>query len=200
LIPQSSTHAAVGFIAEEGKTARSRLQRFLDRMGLKAVEMQSARIPTYSYATRQWRKLSGADVYLVGDAAAQVKITTVGGLVTGLRGAKAAATAILRRSDYLRELKPLRRELGLHLLIRSLLNGFTAQDYDRLLGLMNERTIYLLGRYNRDQAARMVYRLLVAQPPPLKFGVSFARGFWRQSFQCRSRGQAKLIESASDSG
>lgn len=200
LIPQSLTHAAVGFIAEEGKTARSRLERFLGRIGLKAVEMQSARIPAYSYATQQWRKMSGADVYLVGDAAAHVKVTTVGGLVTGLRGAKAAANAILRRTDYLRELKPLRRELGLHLLIRSLLNGFEAQDYDRLLGLLNEKTIHLLGHYNRDQAARMVYRLLVTQPRLLKFGATFARGFWRQSFQCRSRAQAKLMESASDSG
>ena len=200
LIPQSPTHAAVGFIAEEGKTARGRLERFLGRIGLQAVDMQSARIPSYSLATQSWRKLSGADVYLIGDAAAQVKVTTVGGLVTGLRGARAAAHAILRRSDYLRELKPLRRELGLHLLIRSLMNGFTAQDYDRLLGLLNEKTIHLLGRYNRDQAARMVYRLLVAQPRLLQFGASFALSYWRQSLQQRSRGQNKFIESASDSG
>jgi flavin-dependent dehydrogenase len=48
LIPQSQTHAAVGFIAEDGKSARSRLERFLGRIGLKAVEMQSARIPSYA--------------------------------------------------------------------------------------------------------------------------------------------------------
>ncbi len=200
LIPQSPTHAAVGFIAAEGKTARSRLERFLGRIDLKAVEMQSARIPAYRYATQQWRKMSGANVYLVGDAAAQVKVTTVGGLVTGLRGAKAAANAILRRTDYLRELKPLRRELGLHLFIRSLMNRFAGQDYDRLLGLLNEKTIYLLGRYNRDQAGRMVYRLLMAQPRLLEFGATFARGFWRNPYQRRSRGQTNLIESTSDSG
>jgi flavin-dependent dehydrogenase len=95
LIPQSQTHAAAGFIAEEGKGARSRLERFLGRIGLKAVEMQSARIPSYTHFTRPCRRTAGCDIYLVGDAAAQVKVTTVGGLVTGLRGAKAAANAIL---------------------------------------------------------------------------------------------------------
>ena len=68
----------------------------------------------------------------------------------------AAAFAILRRTDYLKELRPLRRELGLHLLIRSVLNSFRSSDYDRLLGLLNERTIRLLGRGNRDQAAGML--------------------------------------------
>lgn len=94
--------------------------------------------------------VSGADVYLVGDAVAQVKVTTVGGLVTGLRGARAAANAILRGRDYLKELRPLRYELGLHLMLRCVLNRFCSRDYYRLLGLLNEKTLHLLGRYNRD--------------------------------------------------
>ena len=64
-----------------------------------------------------WRRRAGGEIYLVGDGAAQVKVTTVGGLVTGLRGAKAAANAILRRSDYVKELRALKRELSLHLVI-----------------------------------------------------------------------------------
>ena len=164
LIPQSQTHAAVGFIAEDGKSARSRLERFLGRIGLKAVEMQSARIPSYAHSTRPCRRIGRCQVYLIGDAAAQVKVTTVGGLVTGLRGARAAANAILRGSDYMKELRALRRELSLHLLIRNVLNRFRGADYDRLLGLLNEKTIHLLGRYNRDQAASIVCRILFAQP------------------------------------
>ena len=84
----------MGLIAEDGKSVRNQLARFLDRLGLKPVQIQSARIPSYNHVTRPWRRISGCDVYLVGDAAAQVKVTTVGGLVTGLRGAKAAAKAI----------------------------------------------------------------------------------------------------------
>jgi flavin-dependent dehydrogenase len=178
-IPQSPTHAAVGFIAEDGKSARGKLERFLARIGLKAVELQSARIPSYQHFTRPWRRMAGCNVYLIGDAAAQVKVTTVGGLVTGLRGARAATDAILHRTHYLKELRPLRRELSLHLLIRSVLNGFRSADYDRLLGLLNEKTIHLLGRYNRDQAAGMLCRILVAQPRFLGYAPFVARAFWK---------------------
>jgi len=169
LIPQSRTHAAVGFIAAEGHGARRTLERFLGRMGLKAVEMQSARIPSYTHFIRPRRRLAGCDVYLIGDAAAQVKVTTVGGLVTGLRGARAAANAILHGSDYMKELRSLRRELSLHLVIRNALNRFNGADYDRLLGLLNEKTIGLLGKYNRDQAVGMLGRILLAQPRFIAF-------------------------------
>jgi flavin-dependent dehydrogenase len=170
LIPQSESYAAVGFIAEDGKSARSKLEKFLSRIGLKAVEMQSARIPSYTHSTQAWRRIAGCDVYLIGDAAAQVKVTTVGGLVTGLRGARAAANAILRGSSYMKELRSLRRELSLHLAIRNTLNRFHGADYDRLLDLLNEKTIQLLGIYNRDQAARILCRIVLAQPRLLTFG------------------------------
>ncbi|PYJ65443.1 MAG: hypothetical protein DME76_18220, partial [Verrucomicrobia bacterium] len=181
LIPQSQTHAAVGFIAEEGKTAKGKLERFLARVDLKPVEMQSARIPAYGHFTRPWRRMAGCDIYLVGDAAAQVKVTTVGGLVTGLRGAKCAANAILRQADYWKELRALRRELSLHLLIRSVLNRFHGRDYDRLLDLLNERTIHLLGLYSRDQAARICCRIFLAQPRLLSLVPIFSRALWQSS-------------------
>ena len=41
------------------------------------------------------RKLVPGRVYLVGDAAAQVKVSTVGGVVTGFRGALAVSESIL---------------------------------------------------------------------------------------------------------
>jgi len=140
--------------------------------------MQAARIPAYAHSMRPWRRVFGAEIYLIGDAAAQVKVTTVGGLVTGLRGAKAAADAILRRTDYLKELRPLRRELSLHLILRSVLNRFRSTDYDRLLALLNEKTIHLLGLYNRDHAASMICRILLAQPRLLRFASVLSREVW----------------------
>lgn len=170
LIPQSSTHAAVGLIAEDGHSSRQRLEQFLDRIGrLRVVDIQSARIPIYNHSMRPWHHLAGCNVYLIGDAATQVKVTTVGGLVTGLRGARAVVSAILCGSNYLKELRPLRRELGIHLVIRKLLNYFNGTDYDRLLTLLNEKTIRLLGLYNRDQAAKILYRILLAQPRLIAF-------------------------------
>ena len=198
LIPQAQRYAAVGFIAEEGKNARNRLDRFLNRVGLKPVEMQSARIPSYAYFTRPWRRMAGCDVYLIGDAAAQVKVTTVGGLVTGLRGAKAAAHAILRRTNYLKEMRSLRTELSLHLLIRNVLNRFGPADYDRLLELLNQRMIHLLGVHNRDHAAKIVCRILLAQPRFLRFASLLSRGLWKKSSRDRSVAQPQILEQESD--
>jgi digeranylgeranylglycerophospholipid reductase len=180
LIPESQNQAAVGFIAQKGKNAKQKLERFLSRRGLKAEDIQAARVPVYNHWTRPWRKISGSDIYLVGDAAAQVKVTTVGGLVTGLRGAEAAAKAILRHAHYLRELRPLRQELSLHLIIRSVLNRFRSADYDRLFDLLNSKTVYLLGRYNRDQAARILCRILVAQPRFLSFAGLMSGAIWQK--------------------
>jgi flavin-dependent dehydrogenase len=181
LIPESPKQAAVGLITEEGKDTRKKLEQFLLRRGSKILDLQAARVPAYTHSVRPWSKMSGTDIYLVGDAAAQVKVSTVGGLVTGLRGAKAAANAILGQTDYFKELRQLRRELGVHLLIRSVLNRFRSADYDRLLDLLNEKTIHLLGIYNRDQAARMLVRILLAQPRFLSFAGAVSRAIWPRS-------------------
>lgn len=188
-IPHSASHAAVGFIAEGAKDARGKLARFLDRYGFKAVDMQSARIPSYDHFIRPWRQVAGADVYLIGDAAAQVKVTTVGGLVTGLRGARAAANAILQGQSYLRELWPVRWELSLHLLIRAAMHRFRAKDYDRLLGLMNERMIEILGSHNRDHAVKIVWRMLLAQPRLLGFGTALSQWLRPNLWEAGSLGQ-----------
>jgi flavin-dependent dehydrogenase len=180
LIPESRDRAAVGLIADAGKNTKQNLERFLSRLKLEVEEIQAARVPAYKHWIRPWCRLSGAHIYLVGDAAAQVKVTTVGGLVTGLRGAKAAANAILRRSRYSTELSLLRQELSLHLIIRAILNKCGSADYDRLLELLNPNTIHLLGRYNRDQVARMLCKILVAQPKFLRFAAECITQYGRR--------------------
>lgn len=175
LIPESEKQAAVGLIADEGSKARSKLAQFLARRGMQAAEIQAARIPAYTHTTRPWRRISGTDIYLVGDAASQVKVSTVGGLVTGLQGARAAADAILQRRSYSVKLRPLRWELSLHLFIRTMLNRFRSADYDRLLALLNEETVRLLGLYNRDRAARMLCRIVLSQPRLLRFVTLISR-------------------------
>jgi flavin-dependent dehydrogenase len=96
LIPESSEKAAIGLIGEDGARTRQCLERFLDREGLEPLEFQAARIPRYTEWIDPCRRLGVADIYLVGDAAAHVKVTTVGGLVTGFRGALGVVETILQ--------------------------------------------------------------------------------------------------------
>jgi flavin-dependent dehydrogenase len=116
------------------------------------------------------RTVGGGKVYLVGDAAGQVKVTTVGGIVTGVRGAEGVAEAILNGGRS-RKLTSLRRELNLHLLIRRALHHFQQADYSRLVDLLNSPAKTSLSTYTRDEAARVLWHICRNQPRLLLLGL-----------------------------
>jgi flavin-dependent dehydrogenase len=181
LIPESSARGVLGLIGEEGRETRRCLEAFLARQRLEPIEFQAARIPSYGGWISNHRRLGQGDVYLVGDAAAQVKATTVGGIVTGFRGAVSVARAILNGGAN-REQRALRRELDRHYMIRRVLHRFTQADYTRLLDVLDLSTQRLLGVHTRDEVGTLLWRLCVRQPRFLLLGLrailtgTFARG------------------------
>lgn len=170
LIPESAERGALGLIGETGAEARQHLERFLIKRNLEPLAFQGARIPVY----RRWvpvrKQLGNGQVFLVGDAAAQVKVSTVGGIVTGLRGAAGVAEAILRRGSS-RELRHLRRELGLHLLVRRAMHHFQQDDYSRLVDSLNASARRSLSQYSRDEALKVLWRVCVSQPRLILMGL-----------------------------
>ena len=162
LIPESADRAALGVIGEGRDTAKC-LARFLEKKHIEPLEWQGARIPVY----RRWvpvkRRVGNGRVYLVGDAAAQVKVTTVGGVVTGFRGALGVAESILRNGPS-RELMALRRELDTHWLIRRTMHHFRQKDYSQLVDLLNLATRDTLSEITRDQSTRLLWTVLRRQP------------------------------------
>jgi digeranylgeranylglycerophospholipid reductase len=169
LIPESPERAALGVIGEHGKNTKQCFDRFLEKKGMEPLEWQGARIPVY----RRWvpiqRTVGNGSVYLVGDAAAQVKVSTIGGIVTGLRGAQGVSDAILRRGSS--ELRALRRELGTHWLIRRALHYFQQEDYSRLVDLLNASTRESLGEINRDESTRLLWNVVRRQPRLVLMGL-----------------------------
>lgn len=170
LIPESPTHGALGLIGEIGTETRRHLEQFLEKRKLDAIEFQGARIPVYTGWVPVKRRVGAGSVYLVGDAAGQVKVTTVGGIVTGFRGALGVAEAILNGGSS-RELRTLRRELDLHLLLRRSLHDFQQSDYSRLVDLLNAPAIQSLGEYSRDEAWKILWRICLRQPRLLLLGL-----------------------------
>ncbi len=162
LIPESPQRAAVGVIGEHGQSTKRCFERFLEKKGFEPIEWQGARIPVYKRWIPVQRRIGGGDVYLVGDAAAQVKVSTIGGIVTGFRGARGVADAILQRSSH--ELQALRRELSTHWLIRRTLHYFQQEDYSRLVDMLNVSARESLGRINRDESTRLLWNLVRRQP------------------------------------
>ncbi len=170
LIPESSGRGALGVIGEDPRRTREGLERFLVKQGLEPLEFQAARIPRYQKWIPVRRAVERGSVYLVGDAAGQVKVSTVGGIVTGLRGAIGVAEAITRAGPST-ELRDLRRELDRHLLIRRALHQFRESDYDRLLRMLNEPALRALCRTNRDDAGALLRRVLRGQPRLVALGL-----------------------------
>lgn len=163
LIPESPTRGVLGLIGDDGSRVRTALDRFLAQQQLDPIEFQAARVPLYTGWVPVRRRVGNGDVYLVGDAGAHVKVTTLGGVVTGFRGALGVAEAILDgRSNG--ELRGLQRELDRHLLIRRTLHRFTQSDYSRLIDLLNAPARRLLSTYSRDEVTGMLLRLCLRQP------------------------------------
>jgi len=170
LIPEGPERGALGLIADDAHQADERLRSFLREQGLEPLEYQRAEVA--QPRLWNWRRLHdvGVGVRLTGDAARQVKMSTVGGVVTGLRGARATAYTVLGQNGHRREARSLQRELDLHLLIRSMLDSFTDSDYNELLTSLNAGMKDILSTRTRDEMAGGFWRLPLAQPRLLTLG------------------------------
>jgi digeranylgeranylglycerophospholipid reductase len=171
LIPENESRDALGIIGQGcGQETKRRIERFLEKKRMDPMEWQGARIPVY----RKWipveRRVGNGKVFLVGDAAAQVKVSTVGGIVTGFRGAQGVADALLRRNGN-GELRALRRELATHWLIRKTLHHFEQEHYSYLVDLLNSATRESLGEIHRDHSTRLLWNVLRRQPRLILLGL-----------------------------
>jgi len=163
LIPESAERGVVGLIGEDKEEAERALLLFLEKKKLLPLDFQAGWVP-YS---RCWlpvrKKLRGGDVYLVGDAAGHVKLTTVGGFVTGAEGALGVVEAILNGGSSKR-LARLRLELAAHQLVRSVVHRFGEKDYSRLISFLNGPAKEVLSRISRDELLALLWHLAWRAP------------------------------------
>ncbi|MBI2655236.1 hypothetical protein HYX06_02315, partial [Candidatus Woesearchaeota archaeon] len=111
------------------------------------------------------------NIYLIGDAAGQVKATTGGGIIPSLKAAQTLCDCIINSRNYNKEFKKQSgKELLLHLRVRNMLNKFSDKDYDRLLKLMSQEKVRkILKKYDRDTPVPLVANLLLKEPRFLLF-------------------------------
>jgi len=128
---------------------------------------ESGLIPLYNPK----RLLQKDNIYLIGDAATQVKATTGGGIIPSFKAAQTLCDCIVNNKNYNKEFKKQSgRELLLHLKIRNVLNKFSDKDYDKLLNLMNKDKVRkILKKYDRDTPIPLVTNLLIKEPRFLYF-------------------------------
>lgn len=164
LIPESDRRAVVGLVADDPAAVRPLLVNFLQRLQLCPLAFQGARVAMHHPRLRPWTRVGNAPVFLVGDAAGQVKVTTVGGTVTGLWGALAAAEALVRDVPYAQTVRAVKRELDLHWLVRALLDRLDNAGYDALLRALTPRVRAFLAQRTRDEMAGAFWCMVLRSP------------------------------------
>lgn len=170
LIPESHERGVLGLVGDERAPLRPTLQRFLERQQLEPLGFQGARIALHRPKFRSWVNVGKTPVLLIGDAAGQVKVSTVGGTVSGFAGADAAVRALLQGTPYRRELAEIQRELNLHYNIRQLLDRLDNAGYTHLVRSVNPRVQSFLAEHHRDEMAPHAVALLLRQPGLVKLG------------------------------
>ena len=168
VVPETEDTARLGLGAFEN--AKDCFYKFLEkRTGSKEILCwESGIFPLYDPG----KIIQKDNAYLIGDAAAQVKATTGGGIIPSLKAAEILCDCIINKKNYNNEFKKRKagKELLLHLKIRNMLNKFSDKDYDYLLGLMSQGRIKkTLKKYDRDQPIPLVLSLLLKEPRFLKF-------------------------------
>ncbi|MFH0867677.1 MAG: NAD(P)/FAD-dependent oxidoreductase [Candidatus Woesearchaeota archaeon] len=167
VIPESEDTARLGLATFHN--AKDYFYRFLKkRTGKKEVLCwESGIIPIYNPK----QTIQKGNIYLIGDAASQVKATTGGGIIPSLKAAHTLYNSIINNKDYNKEFKKQSgKELLLHLKIRNALNRLADIDYDNLLKLMNQKKVKnILKKYDRDNPMPLVLNLLLKEPRFLLF-------------------------------
>lgn len=163
LIPTSERKAAVGVIAEAPRESRELLLEFIKSEGFDLLEWEEdAHVPVFKPGITF--KSSSKRVILAGDAASQVKMTTVGGVVTGMWGGWASGEFLSGKDRAKRQIFSLKKELTAHWLLRNVLDTFNDHDYDTLFRLMNRWTLRILSRKTRDEFSKSMWMLIFSQP------------------------------------
>ncbi|MBM3200016.1 NAD(P)/FAD-dependent oxidoreductase [Candidatus Woesearchaeota archaeon] len=168
VVPVSSKIARVG-IATYSKP-REHFKGFMKRTGFDKCKIegyQSGMIPVFN------PKIDTQDrnVYLLGDAATQVKATTFGGIVQGLMAAEELNKAIRKDVSYERRWrKRIGRDLRIGLLIRKKLDRFSDHHYNHLISMLRQsKAKEILESHDRDFPLKLLVRMLIRNPKLLRF-------------------------------
>ena len=168
LVPENSSIARVGLATK--KNTSLHFKNFLKLKNIRQkdiIEYQAGIIHLY-YPNL---KIQQKNIYLIGDAATQVKATTGGGIIPSLLSSKILADSIINNKNYEKEFKKtVGRDLFVSLKIRNILNKFRDKDYDYLIDLFkNKRTKSLIEEHDREFPSKFIIKLLMAEPRFLYF-------------------------------
>lgn len=166
-IPEDDRIARVGIICGQNKKAD--FDRLLQRTQAKVIGYQSGMIPLYNPNIQA----SAKDVYLIGDAAGQIKASTHGGILYSMLAGQELTNALRGKGSY-ESLwrKKLGLNLWLNLKIHKTLDKFSEKDLNTLVHLFSQDKLKnILSQNVRDFPSKFLMQMLMKEPRLLQFGL-----------------------------
>ncbi|MBI1972483.1 NAD(P)/FAD-dependent oxidoreductase [Candidatus Woesearchaeota archaeon] len=159
-------------IARLGICSLDKAQHYFDKLYQmrkgKILEWQSGIIPLYDPNVVTEKD----SVYLVGDAATQVKASTLGGIIPGMMAAEELARALAEGKSYERLWrKRIGFALWTHLMIHKImLQRFKEKDYNKLVRLVRQpRITTLISTRDREFPSLLLAKMALLEPRFLQF-------------------------------
>jgi geranylgeranyl reductase family protein len=165
LVPESKKIARLGICSM--RNAKEYFDLLSKKRKGKILEWQSGIIPLYNPRLQTEQH----NVYLIGDAATQVKATTLGGIIPGMIAGEALARSLNTGKSYQKLWKKsIGMELYVHLQIHRMLQKFTDTDYNKLIQLVKqERITRAITEHDREFPSKLMIKLLFREPRFLQF-------------------------------
>jgi digeranylgeranylglycerophospholipid reductase len=165
-VPEGNGISRVGCMSYDKPTEH--LQKLLELKcpGSKVLGKQPGKIPIFN----RKQKIQNGFVYLIGDAATQVKPTSYGGIIHGM---KAARILVKDMENYEKICKKeVNKDLYLSHIMRKAMDKFSHKDWNDLVKMFSqERIKRVLETNSRDFPTKFVTQLLLKEPRLLKYGL-----------------------------
>ncbi|MEK6932752.1 MAG: NAD(P)/FAD-dependent oxidoreductase [Nanoarchaeota archaeon] len=157
VVPENDEVARIGIGAE--KNSEHYFKKYLEMLNVKEIiDYQAGLIPIYDPKPKRINK----NVYLIGDAALQVKALSGGGIIKGMLAAEELYNSLTNNLDYeMLWRKRMGMDLLLSLKMRNFLNKLSNKDYDSLVESFNENA---LTEFNREFPKKSLIKVILKNP------------------------------------
>ncbi|MBS3142714.1 NAD(P)/FAD-dependent oxidoreductase [Candidatus Woesearchaeota archaeon] len=165
IVPEDNKIARVGVIGQNNAQLKRDYQKLLGKA--KIIEDQSGIIPLYN--PKQQLRKNGEDIFLIGDAATQVKATTYGGIIYGMLAGKYLAE---NKETYPSVFNgKLGKDLWISLKMREMMNAMTEKQSEKLIDIFSkQQNKKFLEANDRDFPSKFVVQLLMKEAGLWKLG------------------------------
>lgn len=157
IVPESRNIVRVGIVVKKPLDFEEFMHDNIPNWREKLIEYQSGCIPLYDPKIVTGQK----NIYIVGDAAGQVKATTGGGIIQGLTAAECLAEALKTGKSYQSIWKKkIGIDLWLHLKMHRMFSRMSGKDKDELIRIFRKKiNREILEKFERDYPTKYILRL-----------------------------------------